>query len=553
MKKLMQYSVVSALALSLAATTALADMPNQTEARQAAKKLASSNRSLSDIIKTAESKTGGTAISVALVESTSNLNKNNTATGNDRSRSYDRSSDQSNNRPDANDRNSASTNDRTNSDRSSNTANQSNADRYSNSSDSNNRDSKLEYRVTCLVNDSQLKDVYVCADTGEVETVRDASRQNRRDREGNRSNDGYVRRTSASDRDVFANSRDRYADGNGYFDAGPDGRYERIVVWHFVPNDQYGNNSGSRYGNNDNSMNRNRQNHDEGDIRTNYDPHAQNHHPANAQNPDNQNPYNRNANNRDNMNDRNRNMYGENEGDLDRPGHMVMGSKLLNASATDAQDQKLGDVEDIVINPDNAKVVYTAVSYGGVLGIGEKHFAIPCDEINRVTQDKVVLDVDKSQLENNPGFEKNKWPKTADASLERNGNRRETETPQQIRKLSEVIGKTVKTQRDETLGEIDDAVIDTSNHKVAYVIVDCADRDGKVAIPCAAIQMNQDACIVRNMTKSRFDQLETFKKDNYPTWSDASWNERAHADFNVQPYWKAQARATRTSANRIAG
>jgi hypothetical protein len=55
------------------------------------------------------------------------------------------------------------------------------------------------------------------------------------------------------------------------------------------------------------------------------------------------------------------------------------------------------------------------LSYGGMLGMGGKLFAVPWSALT-VDQDEkcFILDVDKRTLETAPGFDKDNWPDMAD-------------------------------------------------------------------------------------------------------------------------------------------
>ena len=92
-------------------------------------------------------------------------------------------------------------------------------------------------------------------------------------------------------------------------------------------------------------------------------------------------------------------------------------SKLTGLSVRNSAGEKLGTVEDIVINLQDGKAQYLALSFGGVLGIGSKYFAVPFNEV-RFNHGKeemyFVLDVPKEKLESAPGFDKNDWPDFAD-------------------------------------------------------------------------------------------------------------------------------------------
>lgn len=101
-----------------------------------------------------------------------------------------------------------------------------------------------------------------------------------------------------------------------------------------------------------------------------------------------------------------------------------------------------------------------------------------------------------------------------------------------------MMGKDLKSANGETIGEIEDMVVDVKAEKVAYVLVDC-DR-GMVAVPTAAITHQGDTCKV-NMTKQQLKNMPTLDDDNCPNWDDVRWNRRMHERFNATPYWEANA------------
>lgn len=92
-------------------------------------------------------------------------------------------------------------------------------------------------------------------------------------------------------------------------------------------------------------------------------------------------------------------------------------SKLSGLTVKNMQDEKLGKVEDFVINLEDGKIAYVALSFGGVLGIGDKLFAVPFRELKfNHGRDEMyfVLNIDKDKLKAAPGFDKSHWPDTAD-------------------------------------------------------------------------------------------------------------------------------------------
>ena len=92
----------------------------------------------------------------------------------------------------------------------------------------------------------------------------------------------------------------------------------------------------------------------------------------------------------------------------------IPSKKLVGANVENPSGERLGTIDDVVIDLDSGKVTYAAVGVGGVLGMGEKLFAVPFDEF-KISQDKsnnlvLALDISKDRLEKAPGFDKSHWP-----------------------------------------------------------------------------------------------------------------------------------------------
>jgi sporulation protein YlmC with PRC-barrel domain len=86
-------------------------------------------------------------------------------------------------------------------------------------------------------------------------------------------------------------------------------------------------------------------------------------------------------------------------------------TSLAGDSVVNARDEKLGKIEDIMIDVASGRVAYAVLSFGGLLGVGDKLFAIPWTAMSLDEERKCfVLDVDKELLKDAPGFDKNNWP-----------------------------------------------------------------------------------------------------------------------------------------------
>jgi sporulation protein YlmC with PRC-barrel domain len=88
-------------------------------------------------------------------------------------------------------------------------------------------------------------------------------------------------------------------------------------------------------------------------------------------------------------------------------------STLVGMTVKNPAGEKLGTVNDLVIDVHQGKIRYAALSFGGILGVGNKLFAIPWTALKLQHDDKdnvFVLNVDKERLKNAPGFDKDHWP-----------------------------------------------------------------------------------------------------------------------------------------------
>jgi len=99
----------------------------------------------------------------------------------------------------------------------------------------------------------------------------------------------------------------------------------------------------------------------------------------------------------------------------DGPGPRLMGADtLLGEDVYNRQDESLGDIKEFMLDMQSGRVAYAVLSFGGVLGMGNKLFAVPWQALQLDTVNKrFILDVSKERLENAPGFDKDNWPDMA--------------------------------------------------------------------------------------------------------------------------------------------
>ncbi|HKO88431.1 MAG TPA: PRC-barrel domain-containing protein [Burkholderiales bacterium] len=100
------------------------------------------------------------------------------------------------------------------------------------------------------------------------------------------------------------------------------------------------------------------------------------------------------------------------------PGPRIMAASTLEGDeVVNSAGEKLGSIDEIMLDVSAGKIAYAVLASGGLLGMGDKLFAIPWNALTLdVERECFVLDIDKERLENAPGFDKDSWPSMADSS-----------------------------------------------------------------------------------------------------------------------------------------
>lgn len=92
---------------------------------------------------------------------------------------------------------------------------------------------------------------------------------------------------------------------------------------------------------------------------------------------------------------------------------LLSSDTLQGTQVVNSQGQDLGRLEELMLNLKNGRVDYAVLSFGGILGIGDKLFAVPWKALQvDQTNEQIIMNVTREKLENAPGFDKDNWPQT---------------------------------------------------------------------------------------------------------------------------------------------
>ena len=103
------------------------------------------------------------------------------------------------------------------------------------------------------------------------------------------------------------------------------------------------------------------------------------------------------------------------------PGPALMGADtLMGNDVYNSDGEDLGDIKELMIDMQSGEVAYAVLSFGGVLGMGDKLFAVPWAALKLDTVNKrFTLNVPKERLKEAAGFDKDQWPMMADETWAR--------------------------------------------------------------------------------------------------------------------------------------
>lgn len=201
-------------------------------------------------------------------------------------------------------------------------------------------------------------------------------------------------------------------------------------------------------------------------------------------------------------------------------------SELIGKKVNDRQGKEIGEIEDVVINLNQGRVHAVVLSFGGILGVGEKNFAFPMSDLKPGKNNRLTMDVDKQKLEKAQGFAKGQWPAMDDdywGKIGQSGGAAAgaSKSSQQLdlARASELDGKEVNDKSGKNVGEIQDVIVGM-NGQVRNIVLDL-DEGGKTNIQPNALSRGRDTdkALMVNMTA---DQLKQQAKQKSSSSSGAS-------------------------------
>lgn len=114
--------------------------------------------------------------------------------------------------------------------------------------------------------------------------------------------------------------------------------------------------------------------------------------------------------------------------------------------------------------------------------------------------------------------------------------------PPRLMTGSKMCGNKVINQQNETLGQIDEIVIDVPRGRIAYAAMSSGGFLGLgerlFAVPWTALRYDAGReCFVMDARKDVFENAPGFDKNSWPTQTPPDWDDQVHRHYGVPLYW----------------
>ncbi len=86
-------------------------------------------------------------------------------------------------------------------------------------------------------------------------------------------------------------------------------------------------------------------------------------------------------------------------------GHLIAAGQVQGTTVYNAALEKLGSVQDVMIDKATGRIAYAVLSFGGFLGIGDRYYPLPWEKLTyNVEIGGYVVDINRDMLEGAPSY-----------------------------------------------------------------------------------------------------------------------------------------------------
>lgn len=248
-------------------------------------------------------------------------------------------------------------------------------------------------------------------------------------------------------------------------------------------------------------------------------------------------------------------------------GAPLKASDLIGQNLENNEGQNVGSVEDLAIDLQAGRVVQLIVSTGGFLSMGERHTAVPPGQVQfRAAGKALRFETTREKLKAAPAFEMSGWQDFFQSERVRESNRYYGEERTfdavvaqdnlpaivtsknglgHVERASKLMGLTVQNLREETIGTVDNLIVDLSAGRVVAVIVSSGGflglGDTLSVVPPTALRFNADHDRLRlDTTKETLAAAPRFKTGEWPDFAQRDYTAGVYRAYQQDAYLERQ-------------
>jgi len=84
----------------------------------------------------------------------------------------------------------------------------------------------------------------------------------------------------------------------------------------------------------------------------------------------------------------------------------ILASKVKGTTVYNTTGEKIGHIEDVVLDKTSDRIMFVALGFGGLLGMGEKFYPVPWSVLDFNTEkDGYIVPLSKSEIDEAPAYE----------------------------------------------------------------------------------------------------------------------------------------------------
>ena len=263
-------------------------------------------------------------------------------------------------------------------------------------------------------------------------------------------------------------------------------------------------------------------------------------------------------------------------------------SDVIGMEVKNYQDERLGKVDDLLVDLEHGRVVEVVLSVGGTMGIGNTLVLAPPAILHYEDNTKILhLEADKDKLKNAPKFEASNWNTRSDTNqitelyryygqepyyamtLRTNDIARspkdsdhpaitrmtpQATAPAYLERASKLIGASVKNLQNEKLGKVNNLMLGLSANRIVAVIVSSGGflgmGDELSVVPPGAFRFeaNRDALLL-DVSKETLSAAPHFKSSQWANLNDPGYTAGVYHAYHQEPYFNTNQLADNSGRN----